>query len=853
MPVMAALTSNTITADGTYTVTTFPGMLYVLGLSGTFGSGTPGSATLTAKWVDDAGNATAFAGGAFTAAGTMTFRAPSNSVQLVLAGATDPVLVVSMPPVQGTGLGSAALADTGTGAGQVPVTGDYDTAGSSADVSGLVKSKMIVTGTLYYGPGPVTLITFATMLYNGVVNSKASYLSADSDTAAWDGTKWILSNGIGGLWTSTDDVATPDLVTTWTPNGTENGTLTVTADGPLISGVVPNTRTVNGTALSADVLLGPHDLFAFASMAATPAGRALLTAPSMAAIKTLIGVDATLDAQSHDFQYQSFGFKDTDPGKQKTAYQERSAQATIDLTVTGGSLDIVSITQLASAYQYARTLMVEEAGYAPVQIESGADDTPNTDTVTLNADPATVRITEGLSGTEGGTGEEAIEGGTRVVELSAPTLVKIHPPSLPTHRLVMVGDSIVVGDTGNASIPLRDSALAHLRRCGVWQTTAIGRGWGAWYDWQSDPGKLLQQIVFAADGTEVNAVWFALGTNDYGLSRQTPAAVQAQVETMLRMTAMIMPNAKIYVQTPLVRTTETANTLGYTLGNYRTAIAAGVTAAGGSAVATTVDGSAMLATGDLQDGVHPSATGHAKWAIAIAAAVTQTAVPAKYTASGFSTSNNFLSAASAGLADLGNGKSLIVTWFQNGSSSGDRALCGYWWGAYNGGGANGWLLVLSGATNKIYLLCRPSAVPVLANSTGAGWHCLALTFASDSTVRISLDGGAPETVSLGGNYAAGSAAAKLAIGYDWYATTGAAATEEVANLAILDYALTDGELLAASSFAKTYGSAVVAQHAIAGSRVLWTAENYDESASQATLGAFPVTLAKAGTVAKNAK
>jgi hypothetical protein len=107
MPVMAALTSNTITADGTYTVTTFPGMLYVLGLSGFFGGG-----TLTAKWVDDAGNATAFAGGEFFSAGIMTFRAPSNSVQLVMSGDSyEAAVVVSMPVVSGLG---AVVPDGGT-------------------------------------------------------------------------------------------------------------------------------------------------------------------------------------------------------------------------------------------------------------------------------------------------------------------------------------------------------------------------------------------------------------------------------------------------------------------------------------------------------------------------------------------------------------------------------------------------------------------------------------------------------------------------------------------------------------------------------------------------------------------
>jgi hypothetical protein len=90
------------------------------------------------------------------------------------------------------------------------------------------KARMIVTGDLYYGPGETNPVTFDTLLYNGLANSKASYLSAASDHAIWDGTKWILTNAFTGIWTSTDPVATPDLVTTWTPDSTENGTITIT-------------------------------------------------------------------------------------------------------------------------------------------------------------------------------------------------------------------------------------------------------------------------------------------------------------------------------------------------------------------------------------------------------------------------------------------------------------------------------------------------------------------------------------------------------------------------------------------------------------------------------------------------
>lgn len=88
---MAALTSNTITADGTYSLSTIPGQLYVFSVAGTFGSG-----SLAIKWIDPAGNATAFSTSPATSATTFTLRAPSAQVDLVLSGSTNPSLTIGL-------------------------------------------------------------------------------------------------------------------------------------------------------------------------------------------------------------------------------------------------------------------------------------------------------------------------------------------------------------------------------------------------------------------------------------------------------------------------------------------------------------------------------------------------------------------------------------------------------------------------------------------------------------------------------------------------------------------------------------------------------------------------------------
>ena len=585
----------------------------------------------------------------------------------------------------------------------------------------------------------------------------------------------------------------------------------------------------------------------------TPVGRMLLTLPSLAAASVQLGITPTLDAQNHTFAKQSFGFCNTTPGKQRTGYQERKSQSTIDLTVTGGTLAIGAITQGAGSYVGARSILVEEAGYPPVTVSGTVDDVVQTTNLTLNSNPATVRITEGLTGTGAPGNADSIEKGTRVVTLASTTMAKVLPVSLPTHRLVMVGDSITIGDNGGTAggDPLRDSALATLRRCGVWNTAPVGRGYAGWKDWADEPNKLVEQIVFAADASDTNVIWIALGTNDYGVNLQIPSAVQTQVAVVLKMIRKALPNAFIYVQTPLIRSTETANALGYTLANYRTAISSGVTDSG--VTATTVNGSTMLTTGDLQDGVHPSSAGHVKWAIAVQSAIAQTVVPAKYTAGVFSNTNYFSTAAGVGQADLGAGKTLLICWYQNASSTGDRILAGYWEGLFGVGGSSGWLLTASTSSNSIYFLSRPSAFATCAASTSVGWHCLALTYTNAADIRYCLDGGTVASSTMG-LYTNGSALAKIGIGLDPIALGAAATTEEMNGLAILDYKFTDAELVAASKFGQSRGSLTIAQNAVSGARVIWAAENYNPaSATQQTLGKFPLTLMRNGAITRNLK
>lgn len=87
----AALDGNKITANGTYTVSTITGKKYTFSAGGTFGSG-----TLAVNWHDAIGNTGSYTGSPLTAADNLTFTASTNQVDLVLTGATSPVISITL-------------------------------------------------------------------------------------------------------------------------------------------------------------------------------------------------------------------------------------------------------------------------------------------------------------------------------------------------------------------------------------------------------------------------------------------------------------------------------------------------------------------------------------------------------------------------------------------------------------------------------------------------------------------------------------------------------------------------------------------------------------------------------------
>jgi len=185
----------------------------------------------------------------------------------------------------------------------------------------------------------------------------------------------------------------------------------------------------------------------------------------------------------------------------------------------------------------------------------------------------------------------------------------------PTNRLVIYGDSIAVG--ANSTVPPKDGWAVLLRaERGTDSTMVEAYGYRSLHLDASDSTKRAA-FVAKIQAMSPSILWIAIGTNDYGLTKWTDTQFGAAYAALLDDLHAAMPSLVIYCQTPIVRTGEpTANGNGLYLSDFRTAISNAVSSR--SAWATLIDGTAILTTSDLADGVHPTTAGHATYAAFVA-------------------------------------------------------------------------------------------------------------------------------------------------------------------------------------------------------------------------------------------
>lgn len=176
--------------------------------------------------------------------------------------------------------------------------------------------------------------------------------------------------------------------------------------------------------------------------------------------------------------------------------------------------------------------------------------------------------------------------------------------------IVVYGDSIAIGQLAS---PVSQYGWTLQVRSALPDKKLSVEGWGtrSLYDDVRSTYFLSQFVQYISEYSP-NTIWLAIGTNDYGLNKWSASAFGTAYSALLDALHVALPSAIIYAQTPLPRTTETANGSGSTLGDYRSQIATCVSTR--TSYTTLVDGTAIMTTASLGDGVHPNTAGHTLYA-----------------------------------------------------------------------------------------------------------------------------------------------------------------------------------------------------------------------------------------------
>ncbi len=230
--------------------------------------------------------------------------------------------------------------------------------------------------------------------------------------------------------------------------------------------------------------------------------------------------------------------------------------------------------------------------------------------VTLPGGFGVSKIVEVINGIQG-RGDNVIKG-TWLKEAGFDKTASVYHPAATEERIIFVGDSIMEG--GNADDPPLEAGVQLVRAAIDGQVLVDAYGSRALED-VGDP-ETFAELVATWSPT---IIWIELGTNDYGLNQGSAAAFATRYAALLDALHAELPDTTIYCQTPLTRGTESANTSGSTMADFRTAIGTAVTARSGYCVL--VDGTAMLTYPDDFgiDELHPTTAGQAVYGAAILA------------------------------------------------------------------------------------------------------------------------------------------------------------------------------------------------------------------------------------------
>lgn len=287
---------------------------------------------------------------------------------------------------------------------------------------------------------------------------------------------------------------------------------------------------------------------------------------------------------------RNHAFKNTSYQTQKTNYIETTPFAEVSFDTTAVSIEVDTYSNIYSNYPTMASVAVYVNGTFLQDIQHAANGAKTT-AITLASGSKTVRF---VNGAQSKPSTDLL--GTFLCDVRSDAPMATHSGDA---KLVIYGDSIAVGanatDTQTQGWPM-------LVRAAVGATAVEAYG----YRCLSNDG--AADIRYFADKIAAmapSAIWIAIGTNDYALATQTAAAFGTMYGQLVDTLHALRPDAVIYAQSPIVRSSESG------LAAYRSAISA-LTAT--RSWLNYIDGSTILTTSDLSDGVHPTTAGHDKYA-----------------------------------------------------------------------------------------------------------------------------------------------------------------------------------------------------------------------------------------------
>lgn len=287
----------------------------------------------------------------------------------------------------------------------------------------------------------------------------------------------------------------------------------------------------------------------------------------------------------------------------QAGYYDASPLSRARLTTDATSITVVGYTTIFSTTPAVAKLGVRIDGVDYTTLAFSSD---GSQTFNLTGLPAGSKQIEVITGAQERPSSTILGSYITSIAANNGTFSRVQNPTA-SNRLVVIGDSIANGYL--ATNPTLQGWAALLRSTYAGNVMVEGVGYGALNDY-CDTAPHQAAFVSRIAGYAPSKIWLALGTNDYGLNAQSAAGFGTQYASLLDALHTALPGVTIYCQKPIPRTTETANTFGNTLDNYRSQIVTAVSTRTGFSKLVTL----VLTTADLSDGVHPTTAGHATYA-----------------------------------------------------------------------------------------------------------------------------------------------------------------------------------------------------------------------------------------------